>query len=155
MPGTRTKNKAGGLGKSIAKARNRKKDKVFSDRHQEPVADAILGKETATMGSDELPIEEEILREDNIMHNMINKGRGKLESLIGTTDLQDLMLNAKMSLKKYEKDSATVLIHTNEDGSRREFHVVDRNEEDHDDEGMYCCLNNFSIDIVMMILLCD
>ena len=124
MPGTRTKNKMGGLGKTLLKAKNKKKEKVLSDRHQETLAASIQQDYDEKVGSDELPIEEEILKEYTVMHNMINKGRGKLESLIQTNDLQDLMLNAKMSLIKYEKESATFLIKDGE-GAPREYKVVE------------------------------
>ncbi|KAG2374612.1 hypothetical protein C9374_010631 [Naegleria lovaniensis] len=135
MPGTRTKNKMGGLGKTLLKSRNKKKEKVLSDRHQETLAASIQQDHDEKVGSDELPIEEEILKEDTVMHNMINRGRGKLESIIQTNDLQDLMLNAKMSLKRYEKESATFLIKDG-DGAPKEYKVVEaqKNSDDEDED---------------------
>jgi len=137
MPGTRTKKKSGGLGKTILKARNKKKDKVFSDRHQDPesLAHTATQDELPVIGSDELPIEEQILQEGNIMHNMMNKGRGKLESIIQTNDLQDLMLNAKLNQRRYDRESATFLI-KNGEGAPKEYRVIDTSAREY---GKLCC----------------
>ncbi|KAL9650050.1 hypothetical protein ABK040_003168 [Willaertia magna] len=114
MPGTRTKKKQGGLGKTLLKARNKKKEKVLSDRH---VQDH----------------EDELLSEKSPIHHMVHKGRGKLESIIEQNDLSEFLMNAKIQQKKFEAETITFIVKD----EPKEYKVVERkarNNEENDDE---------------------